>query len=77
MPIQFREQNLVVTTSYHIGGNEKVENEEKVDKMAFEVGHSCAKKIDFSYEDLLWGMLVNKRLIEFLLMMDLPSAYYH
>ena len=53
VPIQFREHNLVVTTSYHIGGNEEVENEERVDKTAFEASHSYTKKIDFFDEHFL------------------------
>ena len=52
---------MVVTTSYHIGGNEEVENEEKIDKMAFEADHSCTKKIDFSDEDLLLGATPHNR----------------
>ena len=50
---EFRDESRVLITCYHIEGD--VENEDIIDKLAFEVSQSNITKISFVDEDLLLG----------------------
>ena len=59
MPKEFRDESLVPMTCYHIDGD--VENEDNIDKLAFESSHSSTTRINFSDEDLLLGFTPHNR----------------
>ena len=50
---EFRDESLVPMTCYHIDGD--VENENNIDKLAFEASQSSTTRINFSNKDLLLG----------------------
>ena len=56
MPEEFRDEGLVPMTCYHIDGD--VENEDNIDKLAFEASQSSTTRINFSDENLLLGLLL-------------------
>ena len=53
MPEEFRDESLMLMTCYHI--DRDVENEDNIDKLAFEASHSSTTRINFADEDLLLG----------------------
>ena len=59
MPEEFRDESLVLMTCYHIDGD--VDNEDNIDKLAFEVSQSSTTRINFSNEDLLLGSTPHNR----------------
>ena len=59
MPEEFRDESLVPMTCYHIDGD--VENEDNIDKLAFEASQSSTTRINFSDEDLLLGFTPHNR----------------
>ena len=59
MPEEFRDESLVPMTYYHIDGD--VENEDNIDKLAFEASQSSTTRINFSNEDLLLGSTPHNR----------------
>ena len=50
---EFRDESLVLMTCYHIYGD--VDNEDNIDKLAFEASQSSTTRISFFDEDLLLG----------------------
>ena len=59
MPEEFRDESLVPMTCYHIDGD--VENEDSIDKLAFEASQSSTTRIGFVDEDLLLGSTPHNR----------------
>lgn len=53
MPDQFRNEDLVFVSCYHING--EVEGEDKIDMVVFDASQSSVTKICFFDEDLLSG----------------------
>ena len=51
MPKEFRDESPMLMTWYHIDGD--VENEDNIDKLAFEASQSSTTRISFTDEDLL------------------------
>ena len=53
MPEEFRDESLMLMISYHI--DRDIENEDNIDKLAFEASQSSTIRISFADEDLLLG----------------------
>ena len=59
MPKEFRDEIPMLMTCYHIDGD--VENEDNIDKLAFEASQSSITRINFDDEDLLLGSTPHNR----------------
>ena len=57
--MQFKDESPVLITCYHIDGD--VENEDNIDKLAFEASQSSTTRISFDDEDLLLGSTPHNR----------------
>ena len=56
---EFRNESLVLMTYYHIDGD--VENEDNIDKLAFEASQSSTTRINFDDENMLLGSTLHNR----------------
>ena len=56
---EFKDESLVPMTCYHIDGD--VENEDNIDKLAFEASQSSITRINFFDKDLLLGSTLHNQ----------------